>query len=796
MPDGGGRPMMGDIDWFGQTFGAFPEGSISQYNARVAKAMIRSGLAVTLVKTTSHKEPVCLFHLDSRGKKAADTAAQANGTAKRDGTHRCGVYCAITEEKQLSHKGVKALFEQEGGVNLAVSLPSRVVVRAKVKDDHGETQEVVEDVTRRVMIVDVDTDAERRAFLEDWAAHGGNVDLDTPLTVASPGVFRDATWKHKDGGHMWFDVPNDVELPATGEAKWCSCHRFTTPADGCKRKWSLFWTGSARYVLVPPSVRPEGPYRATGQAMDAPEWLVTIARESTTRTSAERTGELNNDDGDPINAWASSTPWAELLNAAGWAEWSTEGCGCSTWTRPGHANPKTATAHDPGCSQMATDGGHGFLHLWTDAWRPGGKSNLTKLDFVAHEYHGGDTKAAMDALGIERSRGDSSSSSSDDVFVLGAIPGKGDAPESGGAANDEGEDEKEGDGPAGLMDMVRASIVNWGDLLNEDFTAVEWLAGKLLAKGQQVALVGDGKAGKSVFSQEWAWRMSAGLPFLDDEARDPIRVLYLDGENGRNDLQARFISFGVELGNLPNLVYASFPPIPPLDTAVGGAVLMALAQEVEAEVVWIDTVSRFISGAENDADTWLSLYRHTLMKLKNAGIASIRLDHFGKDKDRGARGNSAKTQDVDHVWELAVIDEQDSLLALKRTHTRTGIGEGFLRLHRQGERVDDQWVAGGTRHVLAAAPDPFTLDGSDLEPRDEGIMREICRVLKGYPDGLPKAEIEKAMKGVAGKAKIATAVKHLQAEERVKEVVGEKNARRQVLISPFDDVATVTSIRA
>jgi hypothetical protein len=410
--------MMGDIDWFGTTFGVFPEGGIAEHGKRAALAMVRAGLAVTLVKTTSHKEPVCLYHLDARGKKAADTAAQDAGTAKRDGTHRCGVYCAITEEKQLGHKGVKALFEQ--GVNLSVSLARS---------------------TRRVLIVDVDTDAERKAFLEDWAANGGDVGLDTPLTVASPGVFRDKTWRHKDGGHMWFDVADDVELPATGEAKWCGCHKFDTPADGCKRKWSLFWTGSARYVLVPPSVRPEGPYRVTGQALAAPEWLIRIAQESATRTPAERTGELNNDDGDPINAWSSSTPWADLLTAAGWSEFDTDSCGCATWNRPGHANAKTATAHDPGCGQMTTDGGHGFLHLWTDAWRPAGKSNLTKLDFVAHVWHGGDYKAAMTALGIERSRRDEVPEL-DELFVLGESPGKGVAPVDSGARPDEEKGEK------------------------------------------------------------------------------------------------------------------------------------------------------------------------------------------------------------------------------------------------------------------------------------------------------------------------------------------------------------------
>lgn len=397
--------MMGDIDWFG-TMLPFPDGDIS-WNKRAALSMVRAGLAVVAV-TPGDKVPRCWYHLDARAKKAADVAAQEAGTAKADGTHHCGEHCVITDEKQLNRVGVKKLLDS--GANLAVS-PRYC--------------------TRRVILVDVDTDAERRAFLADWSARGEAVDPNTPLTVTSPGVFdvKAEAWRHKDGGHVWFTVPDGVELPASpGKLKWCRCHGFSAPAD-CPNTWAAYW--NAGYVLVPPSVRKEGPYRVTGEAHEAPAWLLELIRERAERQVAPA-GELNNDDADSINTWAAATPWADLLTAAAWTEWGTESCGCSTWTRPGHANPKTGTAHDPGCGQMSTDGGHGFLHLWTDAWRPNGKANLTKLDFVAHTWHGGDVKAAMDALGIARGRRDEDAGDGE-LFVLGAAPGKGSAPESAGA---------------------------------------------------------------------------------------------------------------------------------------------------------------------------------------------------------------------------------------------------------------------------------------------------------------------------------------------------------------------------
>jgi hypothetical protein len=256
--------------------------------------------------------------------------------------------------------------------------------------------------------------------------------------------------------------------------------------------------------------------------------------------------------------------------------------------------------------------------------------------------------------------------------------------------------ESTGRGPSHLT----ASLLDWGDFFDIDFGKIQLLPGKLMGPGQQIALIGDGKAGKSLFVQEWMWRMATGQPFLGDAPQDPVKILYLDAENGQEQVQERFLSFGAGPGSMGELRYASFPPVRPLDTAGGGADLTALVKATGAQLVVIDTVSRFIAGLENDADTWLSLYRHTLLPLKRDRVASVRLDHFGKDKERGGRGSSAKTQDVDHVWELTY--EGSGELTLKRTHTRTGIGPDKFHLARHADRDGDNWRAGSTRHVVRA----------------------------------------------------------------------------------------------
>ena len=41
-----------------------------------------------------------------------------------------------------------------------------------------------------------------------------------------------------------------------------------------------------------------------------------------------------------------------------------------------------------------------------------------------------------------------------------------------------------------------------------------------------------------------------------------------------------------------------------------------LAHALDANVIIVDTISRFVDGDENAADTWQNLYQHTIAPLK------------------------------------------------------------------------------------------------------------------------------------------------------------------------------------
>lgn len=371
---------------FAAVFGAaVPGGEDSLLH--LSRYAIRAGFAIVPCLPGT-KQPMCV--LPAREVKRADEhakedARQAGRPRWSSARHACGVKHAITEEKD-SDRIIKRLIRDYGRVNLGVELG-----------------------LSRVIVVDVDTDAEKEAFAASWFAATGEP-LPFSMTVASPGVVGvDGVWKHKNGGHYWFSLPPGFRLPAI---------------DGALKDesgWIAMWAN--RQVLVPPSVREEGPYLLTGDIHPAPTWLlarivdyVTERQQRAAHQEARRSTRVEGEE-PHIDAWSTATDWDVLLEPDGWFNTGLpDSCGCEIWTAPGvHASPKSATAHDVGCAAYDDSPGHAPLHVWTDNppefLLTGGKT-FTKIQYVALRDHGGDLQLACRAEGIAR-----------EVQALVALPG-------------------------------------------------------------------------------------------------------------------------------------------------------------------------------------------------------------------------------------------------------------------------------------------------------------------------------------------------------------------------------------
>lgn len=362
---------------FAAVFGA-PAAGGEDSLVHLARAAVRAGFAIVPCLPGT-KQPMCT--LPEAQKKRADTEAQeaarqAGRPRWHTAKHACGVKHAITDEKD-SDRIIRRLVSRYGQINLGVELSAS-----------------------RVLVVDVDTEAEVDAFAQSWTAATG-APLPFGMTVASPGVYdtQADVWKHKHGGHYWFSLPEGFELPAD---------------DGAMKDesgWIAMW--AARQVLVPPSVRKEGAYLLVGDVHPAPKWLLQrvldyVAGRQQRAADQEARRTIRVDGQEPhIDAWAAATPWDALLEPDGWFNTGLpDSCGCEIWTAPGvHASPKSATAHDVGCAAYDDSPGHAPLHVWTDNppdfLLTGGKT-FTKIQYVALRDHGGDIQLACRAEGIER----------------------------------------------------------------------------------------------------------------------------------------------------------------------------------------------------------------------------------------------------------------------------------------------------------------------------------------------------------------------------------------------------------
>ncbi len=166
----------------------------------------------------------------------------------------------------------------------------------------------------------------------------------------------------------------------------------------------------------------------------------------------------------------------------------------------------------------------------------------------------------------------------------------------------------------------------------------------------------------------------------------------------RDDLRERLddLGYGPD-DDLSLLNYHLLPSLPPLDHAEGGQAVAELTASYAAELVVVDTLARVVRGPENEADTYRAFFRHTGAEVKRAGAALVRLDHAGKDPDRGQRGSSAKADDVDVVWRLTARDKAG--LTLAATHRRMAWVPESVEIQRRTDplhhvRATGSWPAG------------------------------------------------------------------------------------------------------
>lgn len=367
-------------------FGSLPSGEALTTEAGAlayVRALADAGMAVLLLHPGT-KEPADMRSPQKRGTddRAAREAAREAGRPDWERARSASGLHLATSDKTTLDRYVKRYYEIHGEgtpINLGIEV--------------GRSN---------LLVVDCDTPEQVSEFLQMCGAPEG-----LPPTVRSPGKMVNGEWVHWDGGHFYFTVDPEHPLP----------HEIGSAVIG-ESNIAVLWHN--RYVLIPPSVREEGFYELTGREYPVPGQLAELVRgrcEARRQTAERRRNEeMDNELGDRIDQWAQQISWTDILAPLGWVPISApDNCGCPMLTAPGdHSSPKSATAHDSGCSLGWWDNDvNAPLHIWTsnpgepfESWiRENGLQTVTKFQAVALTEYGGNMAEAMDALGIAPNMG-------------------------------------------------------------------------------------------------------------------------------------------------------------------------------------------------------------------------------------------------------------------------------------------------------------------------------------------------------------------------------------------------------
>lgn len=244
-------------------------------------------------------------------------------------------------------------------------------------------------------------------------------------------------------------------------------------------------------------------------------------------------------------------------------------------------------------------------------------------------------------------------------------------------------------------------LINW-DALWADESEERWYVKDLLCEGRAHACPAEAGIGKSLLWAEIGAALSSGRSVLGYPAQDPIRVLYLDHENTpKGDIKPRLQAMDYKPEDLGNFIYLSFPNIEALNTKLGGRSLSELVDYFQPNLVFIDTFSRFVEGDENSSNVAQDFYEHAGRELKRKKIAYLRIDHIGKDASRGARGSSAKIDDLDLIWTMAKTKEANVFL-LKNQKARVPISQQEILIERTLSPLKHTSRSGGSWPKLLA----------------------------------------------------------------------------------------------
>ncbi len=217
------------------------------------------------------------------------------------------------------------------------------------------------------------------------------------------------------------------------------------------------------------------------------------------------------------------------------------------------------------------------------------------------------------------------------------------------------------------------SVLRLGVLTEEQMKSLPKIQKNWLVEGylheKNICIFGGEPSGyKSLTALHLALALAEGAPFLNKYPSKKSRVLYIDEENGHEELLKRLpllrAGMGLEKSNCQNLVFIPKIGFSIEDQTMRGD-LYNVIKSRKIEVIIIDTLSRVRRGDDDKAQEVNKLYTTVFTPLTNQfGVAWVLIHHFRKKQKGGSGEHGIDSDDLRGSSELRNIS--DSILLFLR----------------------------------------------------------------------------------------------------------------------------------
>jgi RecA-family ATPase len=295
----------------------------------------------------------------------------------------------------------------------------------------------------------------------------------------------------------------------------------------------------------------------------------------------------------------------------------------------------------------------------------------------------------------------------------------------------------------------------------EDIT---WLIENFIERESINLLFGEPGSGKSLFALEWAWCVSAGMPWHNLETEQGA-VVVVAGE-GFAGMKRRLRALEVKYDmKAPEQLYISKQPSI-FNNHVNAAMV---ADSINAacpnpSLVIFDTLHRNFDGDENSSQEIGAFIGNIDTYLRPMGCATLIVHHSGHgSKDRG-RGSSAiraamdaefsATKSESHITlECHKAKDFEALKPLMFTLTGTELGENWINQKTEQPITSVYLAFDGERGSHAKQ--------GKTSPRDEQILTALDEAIRTH-GAEPSAEIKAKFAGFSGLANKDRSVVHIE----------------------------------